>query len=170
MFESVALLSFVSLQRGAELLWGRSNERALRARGAVEVGARHFPVMVLLHGSWLVWLWVDGWRHALVWPWVAAYFALQVARAWVLATLGRRWTTRILFVPGETLVKRGPFRLIPHPNYAVVALEMPVLPLAFGLWGTAVVFGLANLAMLAWRISVEERALQPLRASPVGSA
>jgi methyltransferase len=69
----------------------------------------------------------------------------------------------VLFVPGEALVKRGPFRLIPHPNYAVVALEMPVLPLALGLWGTAFVFGLLNLAMLTWRIRVEEGALRPLR-------
>ena len=69
----------------------------------------------------------------------------------------------MLIVPGETLVKRGPFRFIPHPNYTVVALEMPALPLAFGLWGTAIVFGILNLAMLALRIKTEERALKPLR-------
>lgn len=163
MIESLALLVFVTLQRAGELAWGRSNERALRARGAIEVGAGHYPVMVMLHSSWLLWLWIDGWDRPLLWPWLLIYLALQVARGWVLSTLGRRWTTRVLFMPGETLVKRGPFRLIPHPNYAVVALEMPVLPLAFGLWGTALVFGLANLAMLTWRIGVEERALKPLR-------
>jgi methyltransferase len=162
--ESIALLAFVTLQRGAELIWGRSNEAALRAKGAVEIGAAHYPLIVLLHASWLVWLWIDGWTRPLVWPFVVLFFALQAARAWVLATLGRRWTTRVLIVPGEALVKRGPFRLIPHPNYTVVALEMPVLPLAFGLWGTAIVFGLLNLCMLAWRIRVEESALRPLRA------
>jgi methyltransferase len=163
MLESVALLAFVTLQRGAELVWGRSNERALRAKGAIEVGAAHYPLIVLLHASWLAWLWLRGWDRPLVWPWVIAFFVLQAARAWVLATLGRRWTTRVFYLPGESLVKRGPFRLIPHPNYAVVALEMPMLPLAFGLWGAAIVFGLANLAMLAFRIRVEEGALKPLR-------
>ena len=163
MLESIALLVFVTLQRGAELIWGRSNEAALRAKGAVEIGAAHYPMIVLLHASWLLWLWFDGWSRPLVWPFVIAFFVLQAARAWVLATLGRRWTTRVLIVPGEHLVKRGPFRLVPHPNYTVVALEMPVLPLAFGLWGTAIVFGALNLAMLAWRIRVEETALKPLR-------
>ncbi len=163
MLESLALLIFVTLQRGAELVWGRSNERALRAKGAMEVGAAHYPLIVLLHASWLAWLWLRGWDRPLVWPWVIAFFALQAARTWVLATLGRRWTTRVFYQPGEALVKRGPFRLISHPNYMVVALEMPVLPLAFGLWGAAVVFGALNLAMLAYRISVEERALKPLR-------
>ena len=163
MLESVALLVFVTIQRGAELVWGRFNERALRAKGAVEIGAAHYPAIVALHASWLIWLWLRGWDRPLVWPWVIAFFMLQAGRAWVLATLGRRWTTRVLVVPGETLVKRGPFRLVPHPNYTVVALEMPVLPLAFGLWGTAIVFGVLNLAMLAWRIRAEEKALQPLR-------
>lgn len=162
--ESLALLMFVTLQRGGELIWGRSNERALRARGAVEIGAGHYPLIVALHALWLICLWLQGWRSPLVWPWVLVFFGLQALRAWVLATLGRRWTTRVLIVPHETLVARGPFRLVRHPNYMVVALEMAVLPLAFGLWRTAVVFGLANLAMLVWRIHVEERALKPLRA------
>ncbi len=163
MIESITLLILVTLQRGAELLWGRSNEQALRARGALEVGRGHYPLIVLLHASWLAWLWFAGWDRPLVWPWVAVFALLQLGRAWVLATLGRRWTTRVLMVPGETLVKRGPFRWISHPNYLVVALEMPVLPLAFGLVDAAVVFGLADLAMLAWRIRTEERILKSLR-------
>jgi methyltransferase len=167
---SLALLLFVTVQRGGELVWGRSNERRLRAMGAIEVGAAHYPLIVALHAGWLIWLWLRGWERPLIWPWVAMFFALQLARAWVLSTLGRRWTTRVFFLPGETLVQRGPFRLIPHPNYAVVAMEMAVLPLGFGLVGAALVFGLANLAVLAWRIRVEERALQPLRASGAGAA
>jgi methyltransferase len=161
--EAVALLALVTLQRGLELLWGRSNEQGLRARGAVEVGAAHYPAVVGLHAAWLAWLWLFGWSRPLIWPWVFAFLALQLARGWVLATLGRRWTTRVLFIPGETLVSKGPFRFIPHPNYTVVALEMPVLPLAFGLWGAAIGFGAANLAVLAWRIRTEESALRPLR-------
>lgn len=161
--EALLLLAFVTVQRVAELVWGQSNERRLRAMGAVEIGAAHYPLIVALHTAWTLWLWFRGWDRPLVWPFVILFFVLQAGRAWVLATLGRRWTTRVLYIPGETLVKKGPFRLIPHPNYAVVALEMIVLPLAFGLWGAAIVFGLLNLAMLAWRIRVEERALTPLR-------
>jgi len=160
---ALVLLVFVTLQRGAELVWGQLNERRLRALGAIEVGARHYPLIVLLHASLLVWIWLRGWDRALVWPWVVLFLLLQAARVWVLATLGRRWTTRVLFLPGETLVKRGPFRFVPHPNYTVVVLEIVVLPMAFGLWGAAILFGLLNLAMLTWRIRVEERALAPLR-------
>ena len=157
---ALLLLVFVTAQRLAELAWNRSNAARLRAAGAVEAGAAHYPVMVVLHGAWLVALWVYGLGRPLVWPWVAIYVLLQLGRAWVLATLGRRWTTRVFVVPGETLVRRGPYRFVSHPNYVVVALEIFVLPLAFGLWAVALVFGIANLALLAWRIRVENQALR----------
>ena len=160
MLPAVLLLVFVTGQRMAELVWNRGNERALRARGAVEAGAGHYPVMVALHGLWLVALWLWGWDRSLIWPWVGLYVVLQFARLWVLLTLGRRWTTRVFVVPGETLVRRGPYRFVSHPNYAVVASEIFVLPLAFGLWPVALAFGVANLLLLAWRIHVENRALQ----------
>ena len=163
MLEPVALLAFITLQRGAELVWARSNERRLRAQGAVETGASHYPLIVLLHAAWLISLWWLGWDRPLLWPWVAAFFVLQAARIWVLATLGRRWTTRVLVVPGETLVRRGPYRFVSHPNYLVVALEIPVLPLAFGLPWLALGFGLANLAVLALRLRVEAQALRSAR-------
>ena len=160
MLAALLLLVFVTLQRLAELVWNRGNEAGLRARGAVEAGRAHYPVMVVLHGLWLVGVWILGWDRPLIWAWVAVYAVLQAGRVWVLATLGRRWTTRVFVVPGETLVRRGPYRFVSHPNYVVVALEIFVLPLAFGLWQLGLVFGLANLALLAWRISVENRALQ----------
>ncbi len=160
MLPALLLLVFVTLQRLAELVWNRGNEAGLRARGAVEAGRGHYPIMVVLHGLWIVALWVYGWDRPLVWPWVAAYVLLQAGRAWVLATLGRRWTTRVFVVPGETLVRRGPYRFVSHPNYVVVALEIFILPLAFGLWLAALVFGMANLALLGWRIRVENEALQ----------
>ena len=163
---AIVLLTLVTLQRGAELVYGRANERRLRAQGAVEIGARHYPLIVLLHLAWLLALWALGWSQALVWPWVIAFVALQLGRAWVLGVLGRRWTTRVLVVTGETLVKRGPYRLVSHPNYLVVALEIPCLPLALGLPGLALVFGLLNLAMLAWRINVEHRALAEMAVRP----
>ncbi len=115
---------------------------------------------MLLHLAWLVGLWAYGWNRPVQLGWLALFLLLQAGRGWVLLTLRERWTTRILVLPGEPLVRRGPYRLISHPNYLVVALEIPVLPLAFGLGRYALVFGLINLALLAWRIRVEGRALR----------
>jgi methyltransferase len=156
---AIMLLTFVTLQRASELVIARRNTRALIAQGAVETGAAHYPAMVLLHASWLTGLWWFGWDAALN-PWfTATYAALQVFRVWILATLGKRWTTRILTMPGETLVTRGPFKLFRHPNYVLVALEVPLLPLAFGLTWFAALFGALNLIMLWWRIRAENQAL-----------
>ena len=163
MAPALLLLTFVTLQRLVELAWNRRNERALRARGAIEAGAGHYPVMVALHTLWLVTLWTMGWNRPLVLGWVAVYAALQLGRLWVLATLGRRWTTRVFVVPGETLVRRGPYRFVSHPNYAVVILEIFALPLAFRLQWVSVLFGVANLALLAWRMRVENQALATIR-------
>jgi methyltransferase len=162
MIEAILLLVFVTLQRLAELGWSRRNEKRLRARGAVEAGAAHYPVMVALHAAWIACLWAFGRDRPPQAGWVGAFFLLQAARLWVLATLGERWTTRVIVPPGEPLVRRGPYRFLSHPNYLVVALEVPVLSLAFGLPWLALGFGLANLAMLAWRIRVEARALVDL--------
>lgn len=163
MAEAVALLAFVTLQRLAELAWSRRNEARLKALGAYEVGAAHYPAMVALHTAWLVCLWMLGWDRPVAPGWFAVFVLLQLGRAWVLATLKRRWTTRVIVLRGETLERRGPYRFLRHPNYLVVALEIPALPMALGLPWVALVFGLANLAMLAWRIRVEDRALAPRR-------
>ncbi len=156
---ALALLIVITLQRASELVIARRNTAALLRGGAVETGAGHYPVMVLLHGAWLLGLWAFGWRAVLQPVFVTAYLVLQVLRIWILATLGKRWTTRILTVPGETLVKRGPFKYVRHPNYLLVALEIPLLPMAFGLNWFAMLFGLLNLAMLWWRIRAENVAL-----------
>jgi methyltransferase len=159
MSAAIALLVFVTLQRASELVIAWRNTAALFKRGAIETGAAHYPVMVLLHAAWLLGVWWFGWSSTLN-PWfTAAYLGLQIFRVWILATLGQRWTTRILTVPGETLVKRGPFKLFRHPNYVLVALEVPLLPLAFGLTWFAALFGVLNLAMLWWRIREENKAL-----------
>jgi methyltransferase len=129
------------------------------ARGAVEVAPGHYPAIVLLHAAWLAGLWWLAWDRAVVLPWLAVFVALQAARVWVLASLGARWTTRIVVVPGETLVRTGPYRFMAHPNYAVVAGEIAVLPLAFGLPWYAVAFTVLNAAVLALRIRAENRAL-----------
>ena len=99
------------------------------------------------------------------WSLIGLFLMLQLGRLWVLATLGRRWTTRIIVVPGERLVARGPFRLVRHPNYLIVVGEIAVLPLAFGLWGVALLFTLLNTAVLAVRIRAEEKALASAAAS-----
>jgi methyltransferase len=153
------ILLLVTLQRCSELVIAHRNTTALKAHGAIEHGASHYPVMVLLHASWLAGLWWFGWDARVIWPWLAVYAVLQVFRVWILASIGRRWTTRILALPKETLVVRGPYRFIRHPNYALVLLEVPVLPLAFGLTWFALFYGLLNIAMLSWRIRVEDRAL-----------
>jgi methyltransferase len=157
--ETIALLALVTLQRLVELVWSRRNENRLRARGAIEVGAAHYPLIVALHASWLASLWVAGWDRPLDWPFAIAFLVVQLGRAWVFMTLGSRWTARVLVVPGETLVRRGPYRFVRHPNYLVVSLEMMFLPLALGLPAFAIGFGVANLLVLWWRIRVESRAL-----------
>jgi len=155
---ALVLLGFLTLQRAAELALATRNTHRLLARGAYEAGAGHYPVMVAFHATWLAALWWFGHERALVIPFVVAFLVLQAGRVWVLATLGPRWTTRVIVVPNEVPVTRGPFRFVRHPNYLVVALEVPCVSLALGLGWLAVLFGALNLAMLAWRVRVENRA------------
>jgi methyltransferase len=160
-----ALLIFVTLQRLGELVIARRNTQRLLAEGATEIGAGHYPLLVLLHSAWLAALWIltlTG--HAVIWwPAVAGYVVVEFARVWVMASLGRYWTTRIL-VPRETpLVRKGPYRFLRHPNYWVVAFEIALLPLALGSWTLAFVFSLLNAAVLFWRIRIEEGSLAPRR-------
>jgi methyltransferase len=155
------VLALVTLERGAELIWSHSNTRRLLAMGAREAGASHYPLIVALHASWLVGLWGLGRDRPVSIPWLVVFAVLQAGRIWVLATLGRRWTTRIIVLPGETLVRRGPYRFIPHPNYAVVAGEILVLPLALGLVAYGLVFFVLNAAVLTIRIRAETQALHP---------
>jgi methyltransferase len=157
---SVAVLALVSLQRLAELLVARRNTRRLLAKGAVEVGARHYLPMVVLHAAWLLGLWILAPARALSPPLLLLFALLQAARLWVLASLGERWTTRIIVVPGVPLVASGPYRFVRHPNYCIVAAEILVLPLAFGLVTFAAVFTLLNAVILWVRIREEDAALR----------
>jgi methyltransferase len=156
---SIAILALVTAQRLGELVVAQRNTRRLLAQGGIERGAEHYPLMVALHAAWLGGLWTLAWNRPANLGWLAAYAVLEALRIWVLTTIGRRWTTRIIVVPGETLVRRGPYRLIRHPNYAVVAGEIAVLPLVFGLVGFALVFSLLNAGMLWLRIRTENAAL-----------
>jgi methyltransferase len=153
------LVGFVVAQRLAEVVMAERNTRRLLAAGAVEFGRGHYQFIVALHAAWIGALWILG-RDRAVDPWLLALFVLlQAGRLWVLVTLGRRWTTRIIVVPGETLVRRGPYRFIRHPNYLIVALEIAVVPLALGLPGLAALFSGLNAVVLALRIRAENAAL-----------
>ena len=160
MILSVVVLGLVTLQRGAELMLARRNTRRLLEKGAVEVAPGHYPLVVLLHAAWLVGLWALAWNRPISLPWLALFILLQIGRVWVLASLGERWTTRIIVLPGEPLVRRGPYRYFSHPNYVVVAGEILALPLAFGLVAYGLVFSVLNAAILYVRIRAETAALK----------
>ena len=160
---SVAILALVTLQRLGELWLSNRNTRRLLAEGAREYGAAHYPLIVALHLLWLAALWWLAPGRGVDWVWLVLFVLLQLGRIWVIASLGPRWTTRIIVLPGSPLVRRGPYRFLDHPNYLIVAGEIAVLPLVFGLWQVAAVFSVLNAAVLWVRIRAEDRALASLR-------
>jgi methyltransferase len=163
MILSIVILAFVTAQRVGELVLAQRNTRRLLARGAVEVGAEHYPLIVGLHAAWLGGLWLLAWDRPVHLLWLAAYALLQALRTWTLASLGERWTTRIIVAPGEPLVRRGPYRYVSHPNYLIVVAEIAVLPLVFGLPLYALIFSLLNASLLWIRIGAENAALRSER-------
>ncbi len=169
-----ALIVIIAIQRVWELGVSRRHLHALKARGAIEVGTGHYPWMVALHTVFLVscvaevWLLDRPWIPALA---VAAMLILTVALAlrwWTLTTLGERWTTRVLVVPGEELVTAGPYRWFRHPNYVAVVTEIAAIPMVHCAWLTAAVFTVANLVLLRERIRVEQGALSGFAAGGIG--
>jgi len=158
------VLCLVALQRGIELFYAAATTKRLLARGAVESGAAQYPFFILLHGAWLagIALFVPPATQPNWWL-LGIYAALQLLRVWTIASLGSHWTTRIITLPGAPLVRRGPYRFLRHPNYAIVCLEIAVLPLAFGAIPIAIVFSILNAALLTWRIRVEEGVLASRR-------
>jgi methyltransferase len=159
MILNIVILALVTLQRLGELWLSNRNTRRLIAKGAREHSPGHYPLIVAVHALWLAALWwlapvrpVDGF-------WLAMFLAVELARIWVLASLGPRWTTRIIILD-EPLVRRGPYRFVNHPNYLVVVAEIAVLPLVFGLWQVALIFSLLNAAILTVRIRAENAALR----------
>jgi len=155
----IVILALVTLQRVGELWLSNRNTRRLLADGAREYSPGHYPLIVTVHAGWLAALWWLAPGRPVEAVWLALYIVLQAARLWVLATLGRRWTTRIIVLPDAPLVNAGPYRFVSHPNYVVVVLEIAVLPLVFGLWPVALIFSALNAAVLAIRIRAENRAL-----------
>ena len=154
------IIALVALQRLAEMWLAARNTNLLKAQGGIETGARHYPLFILLHASWLLAILLTTPADAKVNWWIlAAFVLLQLGRIWVIATLGRFWTTRIISLPGAPLIKKGPYRFFSHPNYIIVTGEIALLPLVFGNWPVAVVWSVFNALLLAWRIRVEETAL-----------
>jgi methyltransferase len=137
----------------------QQNTKRLLEAGAREYAPGHYPLIVAVHVGWLAALWWFAPGREIHWPLIGLFALLQLARVWVLRTLGPRWTTRIIVLPGAPLVLHGPFRFVRHPNYLVVIGEIAVLPLAFGLWEIAAIFSVLNAAVLAIRIRAEEKAL-----------
>lgn len=160
MWASIAVLGFITLQRLAELSYARRNTLLLLARGAHEAAPGHYPYMVVLHTAWLAGLWLLALGRPIVLPWLAVFAAAEIMRVWVLMTLGSRWTTRIIILPGASLIVNGPYRFLRHPNYAIVVLETVALPLAFGLPAYAIAFSLLNALVLSVRIRAEDAALR----------
>lgn len=162
------LVAAVGVQRLLELVVSRRNTRRALARGAVEAGREHYRWMVALHATFLAacvaetWLLRRPWIPALGWAMVAVLAAASAVRYWVIVTLAGRWTTRVVYVPGDHPVTNGPFRWMRHPNYLVVSVEMAALPLVHTAWITALVYGLMNAGLLRRRIAVEEALLRKL--------
>ena len=155
----IVILALVTLERLFELWLAGRNTRRLLARGAREHGRSHYPFIVAVHVLWLAALWWLAPQRAIDGFWLAVFVLLELARVWVLTTLGRRWTTRIIVDPREQLVESGPYRFVNHPNYWVVIGEIAVLPLVFGLWQVSLLFTALNVAVLTVRIREENRAL-----------
>ena len=164
------ILAIVTLQRVGELIISNYNTRKLVARGAVEVAARHYPLIVAVHAAWLISLWALGRDQPVNTTALLVYLVLQGFRFWVMRTLGARWTTRIIVLPRQPLVSAGPYRFLSHPNYAVVAGEIAILPLVLGLPLLTAVFTLLNAAVIAIRIDAENRALATARETTVRGA
>jgi len=153
----------LALLRVAELVLSAHNAKRLKAAGGIERGAGHYPLLVAFHSLWLGWIFLlpsdrepNGWLLGL-------FALLLLARLWVIVSLGRYWTTRVFEMPNRALVRRGPYRWLRHPNYLIVQAEVMVVPAAFGAWAAAILFGLVNALLLAWRIRIEERALAQRR-------
>lgn len=158
------VLIIVVMQRIIELVIAKRNEKWMRAQGAFEVGAKHYPWMVALHVGFFVALIAEvdlaGREPSTLWPiFLTLFFIAQIARFWCLFSLGKFWNTKIIILPGADVVRKGPYRFIRHPNYAIVAIELLTLPLLFNAYTTAILFSLLNIWILSVRIRAEEQAL-----------
>jgi methyltransferase len=159
MSEGGFLVIFIVVQRLAELMIARRNTARLLVAGGVEFGRAHYPFIVIFHAAWIAALWIYGKDQDVNQIGLVIFVVLQILRAWTIATLGSRWTTRIIVMPGLPRILGGPYRFMHHPNYAIVAIEIAVVPLALGLPVFALAAFLVNAVLLAVRIRAEDAAL-----------
>ena len=164
----LVVVALVAVERLAELVLSRRNAAWSFARGGVETGRGHYRVMVALHSGLLVAMLVEAVVRrpevppALAWSMLGLVLASQALRWWCIVTLGPRWNTRVIVVPGLPPVRSGPYRLLAHPNYLAVVVEGLALPLVHGCWITAAAFTVLNAALLTVRLRVENAALASL--------
>lgn len=157
----------IVLQRLAELMIAKRNEKWMKQQGAIEFGKDHYGIMVSMHLLFFVSFMFEVliFRNTLspLWIWLLPVFLItQFGRMWALTSLGKYWNTKIIVLPNANVVRKGPYRFIKHPNYAIVTLELLVIPLLFQAYITAAVFTVLNIAMLSIRIPAEEHALKTL--------
>ncbi|MEP7016800.1 MAG: isoprenylcysteine carboxyl methyltransferase family protein [Actinomycetota bacterium] len=170
----VLLILAVAVERLVELVVSKRNMAWARSRGGREYGFGHYPFMVFLHTGLLVACVIEASHRpfipALGWPMLALVLLAQALRWWCISTLGPRWNTRIVVVPGLPLVDRGPYRWMRHPNYVAVVMEGIALPLVHTAWITAVVFTVVNAGLLRVRISAENAVMaKALAETPTSS-
>jgi methyltransferase len=162
----LVLVGLIIFQRLLELRLAKRNLEWALEQGGKEHSPEHYPIMVAIHAGWFVSTLIEGWARGAqvssLWPlWLTLLLIAQVARYWIISSLGKYWNTRIVIVPNAQLVRSGPYKFLKHPNYVIVALEIFVVPMIFGAWVTAVVFSALNAwLLLSIRIPAEERALQ----------
>lgn len=159
------IFTIICIQRLVELRIARENERYMKNRGAIEFGQSHYPFIVMLHGLFLSSLGIEYiLKDAPLSPfWIILlgfFLLLQIGRIWSIKSLGHFWNTKIIVLPNTTLVKKGPYKWLSHPNYIIVALEIAVIPLIFQAYFTTIVFSALNIMMMFVRIPAEEAALK----------
>ncbi len=161
---ALILIALAVVQRVLETIYAARNARALIARGGVEIGRKHYPLIVALHACWLaVLILALPTELPIHFIPLILFLGLQGLRIWVIATLGPYWTTRIITIPGAPLIRHGPYRFFRHPNYLIVTGEIAALPLVFGEVWVAMIFSVLNAGVLSWRIRVENQALEARR-------
>ena len=160
------LLLLIIFQRLYELVVAKRNERWMKEQGGIESGQEHYRWFVIVHALFFVSILVEvlviGRAITVNYFLLALFFLLQAARVWCIASLGKFWNTKIIILPEASLVMKGPYKFISHPNYVIVGIELFVIPLLFGAIITAIIFPLLHILLLTVRIPAEERALENL--------
>ena len=155
---AIIFLGYIVFERLIELPIANRNTKRLKALGGVEHSPGHYPLIVAVHTGWIIAMVWWGHNNPVNFVWLGVYAVLQALRVYIIGTLGQRWTTRIIVVPDEEKVAKGPFAVLPHPNYLLVIAEILIAPLVLELWEVAAIFGALNAMVLTIRISAEERA------------